>query len=144
MSSGSIEILARGVCVKDGRVLLCRNRRKGHCYLPGGHVETGETPVRALRREILEEIGWRCRAGRFVGAFHQTFRQSDKAVDEISLIFELTFPRADIAQVPSQEKKIEFIWVPLRKLRVSTLLPVRLRTLLPAWFAHRAGGSYAE
>ena len=32
---GVIETLARGVCLMDGRILLCRNRKVGNVYLPG-------------------------------------------------------------------------------------------------------------
>ena len=33
------EIISRGVCVHRGHVLLCRNRKRGNVYLPGGHIE---------------------------------------------------------------------------------------------------------
>lgn len=47
--------------IKDTKVLLGRRSNTGWMdgYLcpPGGHVEKGETPVRAALREIQEELG---------------------------------------------------------------------------------------
>src|SRR5213593_2413049 len=42
-----------------GRVLLCRHEKPGREYwlLPGGGVNSGESLVRALHRELSEEVG---------------------------------------------------------------------------------------
>ncbi len=50
------------VLVEAGRVLLCHRRTDLTWYpdvwdLPGGHVEPGESPAEALRRECREELG---------------------------------------------------------------------------------------
>ncbi len=48
---------ATGFLVRDGKVLLV-NHRKLKQWLPiGGHIEAGEDPVQALRREVREEVG---------------------------------------------------------------------------------------
>ena len=39
--------------------------------LPGGGIDPGEQPVRALHREVLEETGWTISAPRRVGAFRR-------------------------------------------------------------------------
>ena len=41
------------------KILLCRHEKAGrdHWLLPGGGVRAGETLVRALRRELAEEVG---------------------------------------------------------------------------------------
>jgi 8-oxo-dGTP diphosphatase len=42
-----------------GRILLCRHEKPGKEYwlLPGGGVNSGESLVDALERELLEEVG---------------------------------------------------------------------------------------
>ena len=61
-----------GAVVHDaaGRLLLVRRGRdphRGRWSLPGGRVEAGESPERAVEREVREETGLAVRAGRPVG-----------------------------------------------------------------------------
>lgn len=37
--------------------------------LPGGGIDPGESPIRALHREVLEETGWRISGARRLGAY---------------------------------------------------------------------------
>jgi len=39
--------------------------------LPGGGVDPGESPLRALYREVMEETGWSIAAPRRIGAFRR-------------------------------------------------------------------------
>lgn len=55
------EIVA-ALLVRDGRVLLCHRSAGRRWYpdvwdFPGGHVEDGESPIKALARELEEELG---------------------------------------------------------------------------------------
>ena len=61
MSQDFINVLVRGVIIREGKVLLLkRPKNKGGGYnLVGGRVEAGESPAEALRREMKEEIGVR-------------------------------------------------------------------------------------
>jgi 8-oxo-dGTP diphosphatase len=54
----------------DGRLLLIRRGHAPHAgswSLPGGRVESGETPEQAVEREVREETGLEVRAGAPVG-----------------------------------------------------------------------------
>jgi ADP-ribose pyrophosphatase YjhB (NUDIX family) len=53
----------------DGRVLVMRNADSTH-VLPGGRREPGETPEQTLRRELLEECGWRVEPREVLGFTH--------------------------------------------------------------------------
>ncbi|MFB7247073.1 DNA mismatch repair protein MutT [Streptomyces populi] len=54
-------VVVAGALVRDGRLLAARRSAPpdlaGRWELPGGKVEPGETPERALVRELREELG---------------------------------------------------------------------------------------
>ena len=137
-----IEILARGACVKKGRILVCRNRKHGNVYLPGGHVDWGEDSKHALAREWREELGVPGKVGRFLGVVEQIYQARSGRTCEISLIFEVRCPKLSAKKhPPSAEDHLEFEWIPLRDLRKSGLLPVTMADLVPSWLVRPAGAA---
>ena len=40
-----------------GKIMLSRHRERGTWETQGGHIEPGETPMQAARRELFEESG---------------------------------------------------------------------------------------
>lgn len=129
--NANIETIARGICLKDGALLVCQPAKGGRCYLPGGHIEFAETARQALVREIQEEMGLRATAGAFLGVTENTFTQQGEQHCEINLIFTLDIP--DIspeANPPATESWIAFRWVPCtpEALREANLLPAHLIT----------------
>ena len=115
-----IETIARGVCVRDGRLLLCRAKGGRSTYLPGGHIEFGETGRAALVREMREEAGLAAETGRFLGVVENSFLQHGKPHAEINLVYEMTLPDAAVS---AKEDWIEFAWYPLSELKGANLLP---------------------
>ena len=135
-----IEIIARGVCVMGGKLLLCHAKGKWNTYLPGGHVEFKEMVRRGLEREILEETGLKAKAGRFLGAVEHTFKQEGERHCEINLVFEFSVPGLRPDRAPkSCEDHIEFLWAPLSLLRRHAVEPAVLRRFVPRWLAEARG-----
>ena len=64
----------RGAVVRDGRVLLVRNVDDGLWSLPGGWAEVGETPRRAVEKEVREEAGIEVRATALLGVYERDTR----------------------------------------------------------------------
>lgn len=125
-----IETIARGVCVKDGKLLLCRAKGGRSTYLPGGHIEFGETGRTALVREVKEELGVDSATGAFLGALENSFLQNGKPHAEINLVYELKLAEGiDSAAIRSQEDWIEFVWHDLDDLDSANLLPETFRAL---------------
>ena len=128
-----IETIARGVCIADGHLLLCRAKQGATSYLPGGHIEFGETGRQALVREVREELGVASETGAFLGCLENAFLQHGKPHAEINLVYELRVPalrdeRTGALLAPvAQEDWIAFEWRPLSEL--DDLLPAAFRVL---------------
>ncbi|MCC6578916.1 MAG: NUDIX domain-containing protein [Phycisphaeraceae bacterium] len=149
MACSSIELIVRGVWIHRSRLLVCRNRKHGHCFLPGGHVEFNEPARDALAREIREELGITLTPGPFLGATEAAFNQprprkgkdrkkhydtSDKPPKlrrhhEVNLLFALTCPDTtlDPFTLDSREDHIQFLWA----FPLDLLSPTPAVSLLP-------------
>ncbi len=64
---GVYAVLPKG----DGVLLTVQAGLDPQLELPGGGVDPGEQPVRALHREVLEETGWTIARPRRMGAFRR-------------------------------------------------------------------------
>lgn len=64
----------KGVCIRNGRVLLLRNERE-EWELPGGKLELGEDPADCVSREISEETGWTVRVGPILDSWQYHIRE---------------------------------------------------------------------
>jgi 8-oxo-dGTP diphosphatase len=130
----NIEVIARGVCVKDDKVLLCHTKGAHNTYLPGGHVDLGEYSRDALKREIVEELGCDSQVQAFLGVIENNFVQNGEARSEINLVFELDIPDLDPAlPAESKEDYIEFVWQDMKDLQSAAIEPAVLCKLLPDW-----------
>lgn len=134
-----MEILVRGVCVKDGQLLVCQSKGATNTYLPGGHVEWKEEAADGLRREILEELGVKAVVREFLGAVEHTFIQKGERHCEINLMFRMDISALAPGREPEAcEDWISFKWIPLARLGSNHLEPWPLRKLIPAWTKDRS------
>lgn len=65
----TVKVDVRGAVVREGRILLVKERADGRWTMPGGWADVGETPSRSVEREIREESGLKARAERLVGVW---------------------------------------------------------------------------
>ena len=137
--NANIETIARGVCLREGHLLVCQPAKGGRCYLPGGHVEFGETARQALVREIREELGLAAEAGAFLAVAENAFDQGGERHCEVNLLFRLDVPGLPPPPVRPQaaEPWIAFRWVPFDapSLAAAKLLPAHLVADLPRFLA---------
>lgn len=61
----------RAVVLREGRVLLVRERADGGWSLPGGWADPGETASEAIAREVREESGFEVRITRLLAVYER-------------------------------------------------------------------------
>lgn len=131
--SPAIEVIARGIIIHEGRVLLCRNLKRGYAYLPGGHVEFGERAAFALEREIQEELGLPARVGGCLLVSEEGFKTGKAMHHEVNIVFhveQLGEAALPPERVPSKEPKIGFEWVEPAALSETDLRPATIKAWL--------------
>lgn len=58
----------RAAVVRDGRILLVREKADGKWAMPGGWADVGDRPSETAERETLEESGFKVQAAKLVAA----------------------------------------------------------------------------
>jgi ADP-ribose pyrophosphatase YjhB (NUDIX family) len=132
-----IHLRARAVIYKQGMLLLAHDYKMQWNYLPGGHIELGESAESALIREIQEEIDVACSIKRFLGCFEFSWKEKSGALDqEINFVFLVDSEELSIEHAPeSKEPKMRFFWCPLDELKDNHFVPPRLITAIPEWLS---------
>ncbi|MCC6969851.1 MAG: NUDIX domain-containing protein [Phycisphaerales bacterium] len=129
MSDQSIEFIARGLAIRDGRVLLCKNIKRGYYFLPGGHVEFGETAETALVREFKEEAGVEVKCGGVALVAEHLFDRKNGPCHEVNVVFHVELSESEIR---SCEPKIAFEWAELAEVNERDLRPGCIKAWLVA------------
>ncbi|PSN07030.1 ADP-ribose pyrophosphatase, partial [filamentous cyanobacterium CCT1] len=63
------KIEVRGVVFREGKLLMVQESSDGRWSLPGGWADIGDSPSRAVEREIFEESGYTTRATRLLAVY---------------------------------------------------------------------------
>jgi 8-oxo-dGTP pyrophosphatase MutT (NUDIX family) len=137
----NIHLLSRAVVIDQDQILLCKTigLSPDFFFLPGGHIEEGESAEQAVLRELLEESGFTFSIRRFLGCLEYSFEPGKNSIchsHECNLIFEAYAPdvRANHS-MPQLEERMELFWIPIAQLSKIDLRPEPLKTLIPEWLA---------
>lgn len=101
---------------KDGRFLFIKRKGShgsGTWAPPGGHLDYGEEPIEAAKRECLEETGVICKDIEFITYTNDYFKDSNKHY--ITLWFRAKWERGD-AIINSPREVEEINWIGLNNI----------------------------
>lgn len=129
-----IELIARALILKKNKILLCKMTGDRHYFLPGGHLEFGESAVSALSRELKEELGAKSEVGPLIGVCEHIYRKKGKKHHEINLIFKTKMKKNDFK---NKEKDLNFYLKDLKEFKKIYFLPKNLKSALFNYFKNK-------
>ncbi|MDH5162071.1 NUDIX domain-containing protein [Heyndrickxia oleronia] len=123
--------LARAVFINENKILLAQAKGYTNTFLPGGHVEFGESAKETLKREIQEEMGIDCAPDHFLGLIEHKWEKKGILHCEINQLFEVRSSELSLdINPPSCEPHISFFWCNIEELEKANLQPYVLRDLI--------------
>ena len=135
----SIHVLSRAVIVDQGHILVCKTMdlSPGFFFLPGGHIEHGESAEEAVLRELQEEANATCSISRLLGCLEYNFPPGHSSIchnHEYNFIFEAHSDDLKLEKsIDRMEKHIKLMWVPLHSIDTIDFRPEPLKKILLSW-----------
>lgn len=129
----SIEVIARAIIIKDDKVLLCKALDGGTYFLPGGHIEFGESAETSLIREMQEEASAIVKNLKYVGLAENKYGSDNDLHHEVNILYAAELENNIIV---SQESHIAFEWVSFEEFRNVKFLPTFFADELNNYFSN--------
>ena len=123
----AIEVIVRGLLMKEHHLLVCRGKNANYVYLPGGHIEFFETAEDALHREWNEELACDCTIQKYLTHFEERFFVDNEKYHEYTFLYQVTCDTLSLNNpLPHPEENLFFEWLPLDKKLSQPLYPESL------------------
>lgn len=130
MSGNKIEVIARVVILRKGKILLAQLKGDNFYFLPGGHMEPGESPEEAIRRELKEEINAAPKNIQLLGIVENQYSKKGRKKYEINLVYSAAINRKNVEAL---ENHLVFKWELIANLKRVRMLPAQLKKRLLAF-----------
>ncbi len=139
MDRNNIHVLSRAVVLENNQLLVCQTADlpKNFYFLPGGHVEHGESAEQGLLREMMEETEADCHIKKFLGCLEYGFEPGHSSIchnHEYTFIFQLESDRLKPHLPLSQPlSHLKLIWLPFDAIEEVDFRAEPLKKALPEW-----------
>ena len=123
----TIELIVRLIIKEKNKVLLCKPKNGGFYFLPGGHVEFGDSLEKTIYKEMYEELGFeekQITEISYISYLEQMYLEDGENHHEINMIFNVSIPK-DIS-IKSKESHIDFEWIDIKDIKNIKLLPEKI------------------
>lgn len=118
------KVSAKAVIFYGQEILLAR-KPNGMWDLPGGHIDIGETPVDAVKREAMEELGITIKVGKVI---HSDVRRKTNGPD-VCVIAYLCTTKTPMRKIRLSDEHINAKLFPLAKVKHLNIEPTFLQAV---------------
>lgn len=119
------DLRAAGVLMRDGKILLQRDKNGAEYAVPGGHVQVGETTENAVKREFREETGVDVAVERLLWTEECFWQWNGRQMHSLCFYYLISGDLPDAEEfLPHRDNAhVEYGFVPLEELKNITVYP---------------------
>ena len=126
---------ARAVIVFRGQILLAHAKGASNTFLPGGHIDVGESIPDETARDLNDDIGLRgclkSQIDEYLSVVEHRYIIDGRYHFELDHVFSVFLPiLKDSHEISSLEEHLEFMWADPEKMSEPNLQPSPLASLL--------------
>jgi ADP-ribose pyrophosphatase YjhB (NUDIX family) len=132
-SESNIHFIARSLLKQSENLVICHVKGEDWYFLPGGHVENGESAKQTILRELKEEIGENdYKILSFIGICENIFPLDNNTLQqEINIVFLVSVSEDSL--ISSKEDDLEFISIKKEEFADYNILPERMKNGIREW-----------
>ena len=117
-----------GVLLRDGKLLVQRDKNGAEYALPGGHVQMGEETKDALKREIYEETGARITAKRLLWTEECFWKWGKRQAHTFTFYYQMEGDIPDTGFAPQRDNEnVVYGYLALEDLKEQTVYPAFIK-----------------
>ena len=117
-------------------MLVQKNKKNGHCCLPGGRIEIGENSEQTIKREMQEELGRKIEIEEYMTTIENFFEIENKKYHELYFLYKIEFEKEADKKIEYTLQNLEgkeylqYEWLDLDKIEGCNLLPKCLKEVV--------------
>lgn len=122
------DLRAAGVLIRDGKLLVQRDKNGAEYALPGGYVQVGKTTENALKREFGEEMGIEIHVKRLLWTEECFWTWNGRQMHNLCFYYLIEGEPADDGfRTHRDNDQVEYGFIPLNEIQNITLYPAFLK-----------------
>lgn len=118
-----VELIARGILIRNGKILLSRKHKNEYYALIGGHIED-ETLYDGLKREFKEETNLQVEIKKLLYIIENTYKQ--EGIKHFEVVFYFLCKKTG-ENFKDEREDATLKWMDVNKLKRIHLLPQPLK-----------------
>ena len=131
-----LNVRASGIIIHDNKILLHKNINEEHYALIGGRVAIGESSEKALKREVMEEMGKEVKIIEGLTTVENFFEMKGSKYYEILFVHRLEFKDEKDKKIVDTIKNVEgkdyliYEWIDIDEIDKYPLRPKVIKDML--------------
>lgn len=131
-----LNIRVAAIIIHNNKLLVHSNKNDNYYALLGGRIQIGENSEKALKREMLEEMGKEIEITEYIATIENFFESKGEKYHEIQFVYKAEFEKEEDKKIEytiknvEGENDLEYNWIDLKEIDSCPIKPQVIKEIL--------------